>query len=68
MCIRDRDLNDFHQIRFGVDTHAFHPGSFVLSLIVIIELIAMAVTFLKMCIRDRKNGMTMLMEVFIKCI
>lgn len=43
-----RDLNDFHQIRFGVDTHAFHTGSFVLSLIVIVELIAMAVTFLNM--------------------
>ena len=34
-----RDLNDFHQIRFGVDTHAFHTGSFVLSLIVIVDVI-----------------------------
>ena len=40
------DFNDFYQIRFRVDTYTFHAGSFILVFIIIVELIAMTVTFL----------------------
>lgn len=45
---QSRDFNDFYQIRFRVDTYTFHAGSFISVFIIIVELIAMAVTFLNM--------------------
>ena len=43
-----RNLDDFHQVRFGIDTHAFHACLFEFGFVVIVELVAVAVAFLDM--------------------
>ena len=42
------NLNNFHQVRFGVYTHTLHTCCFVGILEAVVELVAVTVTFLDM--------------------
>ena len=45
-----RNFDNFYQIRIRIDTYTLHTGIFKFSLEVVVEFIAVTVTFLNVCV------------------